>query len=273
METVGVVGTGAMGRALLHRLSLAKVPATAYDQDSDALHRARGEGAAVADSPAAVARGSSIVDVVVRTDDELLDATLGSAGVLEGAATGTLVLLHSTTLPQTTIRIAEAAKSRDVRRHRRRHVGRAGRCARWPPPFSGGWSSRAGGASATASASDGRAGHPRRAAWHGQRGQADSQPAVRRPDPDGARGTAGRRGGGHSLTRRPSISCAISPQSGVPSSSGSARSTRRAPTQLRTLASTPCLRTCRLPESWPSSTGSKRQSSARSQTAALRLTR
>jgi 3-hydroxyisobutyrate dehydrogenase-like beta-hydroxyacid dehydrogenase len=50
----------------------------------------------------------------VRTDDELLDVTLGSAGVLEGASPGTLVLLHPTTLPQTTIRIAEAAQSRDV---------------------------------------------------------------------------------------------------------------------------------------------------------------
>ena len=43
-----------------------------------------------------------MIDVVVRTDDEVLDSMLGEGGVLEGALPGTLVLLHSTILPQTT---------------------------------------------------------------------------------------------------------------------------------------------------------------------------
>lgn len=114
MEQVGIVGTGAMGSALLHRLQLAEVPATAYDQDSGAAQAARGEGATLAASAAAVARASTVIDIVVRTDDEILDAVLAEGGVLEGAAPGSLILLHSTSLPQTTKRVAETARARGV---------------------------------------------------------------------------------------------------------------------------------------------------------------
>jgi 3-hydroxyisobutyrate dehydrogenase-like beta-hydroxyacid dehydrogenase len=50
-----------------------------------------------------------MVDVVVRTDQEIVDCTMGKDGILAGAAPGTLVLLHSTIRPTTTKRIAEAA--------------------------------------------------------------------------------------------------------------------------------------------------------------------
>ncbi|HEY3118537.1 MAG TPA: NAD(P)-dependent oxidoreductase [Chloroflexota bacterium] len=114
MEQVGIVGTGAMGSALLHRLRVAEVPATTYDLDPAAVLAARAEGAAIAGSAADVARASTVIDVVVRTDDEILEAVLGEGGVLEGAAPGSLVLLHSTSLPQTTKRVAEAAGARGV---------------------------------------------------------------------------------------------------------------------------------------------------------------
>src|SRR5438477_12620491 len=98
MEQVGVVGTGAMGSALLHRLALAEVPASAYDQSPEAQQVARAEGAALAESLAELARRSTVIDVVVRTDEEILDVVLGEGGVLEGAEADTLILLHSTTL-------------------------------------------------------------------------------------------------------------------------------------------------------------------------------
>jgi 3-hydroxyisobutyrate dehydrogenase-like beta-hydroxyacid dehydrogenase len=109
MEKIGFVGTGAMGSALLSRLKLANVQATAFDIAPAALEAARKEGAETAPSAKAVAQASTIVDVVVRTDQEVLDCTMGKDGVLEGAAPGTLVLLHSTIRPTTTKRIAEAA--------------------------------------------------------------------------------------------------------------------------------------------------------------------
>lgn len=114
METAGIVGVGNMGSALLARLKLAGVESIVYDIAPAAMERARAEGADLATSAAEVARSADIVDVVVRTDEEVLACTLGKQGVLEGAPPGALVLLHSTILPQTTRRVAEAASARGV---------------------------------------------------------------------------------------------------------------------------------------------------------------
>ena len=109
MEKIGFVGTGAMGSALLSRLKLADVTATAFDIAPAAMEAARKEGAQTAASAKAVARAATIIDVVVRTDQEVLDCTIGNDGILAGAAPGTLVLLHSTIRPATTKKIAQAA--------------------------------------------------------------------------------------------------------------------------------------------------------------------
>ena len=109
MEKIGFVGTGAMGSALLSRLKLANVTATAFDIAPAAMEAARKEGAQTAPSAKAVAQASTIIDVVVRTDQDVLDCTMGEDGILAGAAPGTLVLLHSTIRPTTTKKIAQAA--------------------------------------------------------------------------------------------------------------------------------------------------------------------
>ena len=114
MEKFGFVGTGAMGSALLSRLKLANVVATAFDIAPTAMDAARNEGAEAAPSAKAVAQASTIVDVVVRTDREVIECTLGKDGILEGAAPGSLVLLHSTIRPTTTKKVAEAAADKRV---------------------------------------------------------------------------------------------------------------------------------------------------------------
>jgi 3-hydroxyisobutyrate dehydrogenase len=114
MERVGFVGTGAMGSALLSRLKLSNVVATAFDIAPTAMEAARHEGAETAPSAKAVAQTSTIVDVVVRTDREVIECTLGKDGILEGAAPGSLVLLHSTIRPTTTKKVAEAAADKRV---------------------------------------------------------------------------------------------------------------------------------------------------------------
>jgi len=114
MEKIGFVGTGAMGSALLSRLKFADVPAVSFDVAPKAQEAARAEGAETLSSAKAVAQASTIIDVVVRTDREVLDCTLGKNGILEGAAPGALVLLHSTIRPTTTKKIAEAAADKRV---------------------------------------------------------------------------------------------------------------------------------------------------------------
>jgi 3-hydroxyisobutyrate dehydrogenase-like beta-hydroxyacid dehydrogenase len=114
MEKIGFVGTGAMGSALLSRLKLANVAAVAFDLASSAMEAALKEGADTAPSAKAVAQASTIIDVVVRTDQEVIECTLGKDGILEGAAPGSLVLLHSTIRPTTTKKVAEAAADKRV---------------------------------------------------------------------------------------------------------------------------------------------------------------
>ena len=114
MEKIGFVGTGAMGSALLSRLKLTNVSALAFDIAPRALQAARSEGAEAASSAKAVAQACTMIDVVVRTDQEVLQCVLGNDGILEGAAPGSLILLHSTIRPITTKKVAEAAADKRV---------------------------------------------------------------------------------------------------------------------------------------------------------------
>ena len=114
MEKIGFVGTGAMGTALLSRLKIVGVPSTAFDIVPQALEQAEKLGAKPAASAKAVAQASTLIDVVVRSDQEVLDCTLGDNGIFEGASSGTLVLLHSTIRPATTKQVAQAAADKRV---------------------------------------------------------------------------------------------------------------------------------------------------------------
>jgi len=113
-ETVGLVGVGAMGTALLSRLVLAGRAVQAYDVFQERTAEAVAAGATAAATPAAAAAGVQCTHVFVRTDEEATAAVLGAGGVLEGAEDGALVLLHCTIMPDTTKRIAEAAAARGV---------------------------------------------------------------------------------------------------------------------------------------------------------------
>ena len=114
METVGMIGVGAMGLALLERLKLAGVRATVYDSYPPAVEAAGSLGCEIASSAADVARQSTLVDVVVRTDEDVVQCMTGLKGALEKAASGTLVLLHSSILPQTVQQVAAAAHAKSV---------------------------------------------------------------------------------------------------------------------------------------------------------------
>lgn len=114
MEKIGMIGIGAMGSILLEHLRRAGVSVSAYDCAPAALERAGALGADTAESSRAVAEGTTLIDVVVRTDAEVLDCVTGKNGVLEGARSGTLILIHSTIHPRTTKKVAEAARAGGV---------------------------------------------------------------------------------------------------------------------------------------------------------------
>jgi 3-hydroxyisobutyrate dehydrogenase len=114
MEKIGMIGTGAMGLALLERLRLANVEAVCFDSHAAAFEPVRALGMQVVDSSADVASQSTLIDIVVRTDQDMLDCVLGPKGVLEGARPESLLLLHSSILPQTMMKVADAARAQGV---------------------------------------------------------------------------------------------------------------------------------------------------------------
>src|SRR5262249_5569684 len=114
MEHVGMIGVGAMGLALLERLRLAGVEATVYDTYPQALEQAHVVGCKIASSAAEVAKNSTLVDVVVRTDEDVVQCITGTDGILQTANPGTLVLVHSSVLPQTVKQVEAAAQAKSV---------------------------------------------------------------------------------------------------------------------------------------------------------------
>lgn len=113
-DHVALIGIGAMGLVLLRRLRRLGKEVSTFDVAPAAVRQAGEAGGRVANSPAEAARGASHIHVIVPKDEHLLEVTMGPDGVLKHASTGALLLLHSTVLPDTTRRIAQAAATANV---------------------------------------------------------------------------------------------------------------------------------------------------------------
>ncbi len=113
-DRVGLIGVGDMGQGLLARLIKAGVEVKAFDISEANLGAASAAGAEAAQTAAEAASDVHIIHLIVRTDDQVLAAALGDGGALEGAGFGSRLLLHSTILPETTRRVADAAAEKGV---------------------------------------------------------------------------------------------------------------------------------------------------------------
>jgi 3-hydroxyisobutyrate dehydrogenase-like beta-hydroxyacid dehydrogenase len=113
-EKLALIGVGKMGRAILDRMLAAGHQVKAYDIAEEPMETARAMGATTVTCSAEAARDAAFVHVLVHNDQEVLDATMGPGGVIEGAPGGCIVLLHSTILPETTARVAEAAAAHGI---------------------------------------------------------------------------------------------------------------------------------------------------------------
>jgi 3-hydroxyisobutyrate dehydrogenase len=107
--TIGFVGVGNMGFAMARHALQQGVAVVAFDPSSDARDRIAAAGATTVDDPASVATRCAEISVVVNTDQQVRDAILGAGGVLQGAAPGTVVAIHSTIHVETLEAVAAAA--------------------------------------------------------------------------------------------------------------------------------------------------------------------
>ena len=111
---VGFIGIGAMGEPMALNLIKAGYALTVYARRAEAAAALLKAGAALAATPAEVARASAIVVTMVTTAADCEQVTLGAQGIIEGAAAGAVVIDMATISPLAARRIAEALASRGI---------------------------------------------------------------------------------------------------------------------------------------------------------------
>lgn len=114
IRKVGILGLGRMGAPIARHLLAREYKVSGYDPVDAAREAAAALGVAVRESPAAVARESEVVLVVVGFDHEVEAAMYGPRGVMEAARPGLVVAIGSTVAPRYAKRLAERASSQAV---------------------------------------------------------------------------------------------------------------------------------------------------------------
>ena len=121
---IGYAGMGIMGRGMAGCLLRDGHDVTVWNRTRARTDDLAAAGAAVAETPAALAAGCEVVMVCVSDTPDVEEITLGNEGLIHGVAEGKLIVDHSTISASATRRLAAA-------------VGESG--ARWvDAPVSGG---------------------------------------------------------------------------------------------------------------------------------------
>ncbi len=110
--TIGFIGLGLMGQAFTHRLVETDHSVVGFDTDTAKVHAAANAGVRGAASAAEVAQRADIILISVTDTKAVEDVTLGRDGMTAGSLDGKIVVDHSTTELDTTIRIAAALPPR-----------------------------------------------------------------------------------------------------------------------------------------------------------------
>ncbi len=112
MTTVAFIGLGAMGSRMAMNLQQAGLHLRLYNRDRAKTRALAEQGAEVADSPAAAARGAQFVVSIVSDDQASREVMLGASGVLSGAQAGTIIIDSSTNSPALAREVAKAAAAK-----------------------------------------------------------------------------------------------------------------------------------------------------------------
>jgi len=112
---LGWIGTGIMGRSMCGHLLAAGHPVTVFSRTRAKAEPLLADGAAWADSPAAVARASEIVFTMVGVPADVRDVYFGDNGLISALAPGAIVVDMTTTEPSLATEIASAAAAKGAR--------------------------------------------------------------------------------------------------------------------------------------------------------------
>ena len=115
-DRIGFAGLGIMGSRMAANLGRAGFELTVWNRTrATAEQWAEEHGAALADSPAALARASDVIVTMVVDGDQVESVLLGEQGAHEGAGEGLLCVDMSTIGPAAAVRIGESLAERGIR--------------------------------------------------------------------------------------------------------------------------------------------------------------
>ncbi len=112
MTSIGFIGLGNMGGPMARNLCAAGHPVAGFDLVAAALDHAVGDGTAATASVAEAAAGRDVVITMLPAGEHVREVFLGSGGVVESAAPGTLLIDCSTIDVATARLVPKAAAAR-----------------------------------------------------------------------------------------------------------------------------------------------------------------
>jgi 3-hydroxyisobutyrate dehydrogenase-like beta-hydroxyacid dehydrogenase len=110
----GFIGLGNIGKPLASHLAPAGFPTTVFDIDDAPVQELVAGGAKGAKTPREVGEQSDVIGICVPEDKHVRAVMTGTDGVLAGAASGTVVAIHSTILPSTAQEMAALAEAKGI---------------------------------------------------------------------------------------------------------------------------------------------------------------
>ena len=113
-DRIGFIGLGNMGQPMALQVAKAGYDLQVYDIRKESLPPLLSADAKVASAPREIARHADIVQMVVMDDEQVLALTAGPDGIIESCRPGTLIVIHSTVLPETVEKVAAVAAARGV---------------------------------------------------------------------------------------------------------------------------------------------------------------
>ena len=114
MSTIGIIGSGVMGRAAAEKLIKSGYLLVAFDTAPPALEKITALGAERASSPAEIAARADIILMFLPGPAEVEACVAGPDGVLQAARSGTVIVDMSTVDPGITLRMYQASRSQEV---------------------------------------------------------------------------------------------------------------------------------------------------------------
>jgi 3-hydroxyisobutyrate dehydrogenase-like beta-hydroxyacid dehydrogenase len=113
-KNIAFIGIGKMGLPMSILVAKAGYTVTAFDQSAARLAEARGQGVAVASSPADAAKGSPVVVSSLPDDAALRAVMLSPTGLISAMAPKSILIETSTVSAEASTEVDAAAQARDI---------------------------------------------------------------------------------------------------------------------------------------------------------------